>query len=119
MRRSVFAVGSLMAIAALAGCGGSSTGPNNNPHPANHVVSITNSGFTPDTVQSKVQDTVTWTSTEGVHAISFVAALSPDSLAPSGAIAQGASKWTVFLRSGTYTYIDDSIRTDTGVVVVQ
>lgn len=116
MQRRLFAVGTLVALAA---CGGSSTGPNDNPHPVNHAVTISNAGFSPETVQSKVQDTVTWTSTEGAHAISFVASLSPDSLAPSGAIAQGTSKWTVFLRTGSYTYVDDSIRADTGVVIVQ
>lgn len=116
MRRSLIAVASLVALAA---CGGSSTGPNPNPHPVNHTITISNSGFNPETVQSKVRDTVTWTSSEGTHAISFIASLSPDSLAPSGPIAQGSSKFTVFLRAGTYTYLDDSIRADTGVVVVQ
>ncbi len=116
MRRSLFAAGSLVALAA---CGGSSTGPNINPHPVNHAISISNTGFTPETTQSKVQDTVTWTSSEGSHAFSFIAALSPDSLAPSGAIAQGQSKFAVFIRAGTYTYLDDSIRADTGVVIVQ
>jgi len=108
------------ALIALAACGSSSnTGPNPNPHPVNHAVSISNAGFAPDTVNSAVGDTVTWTATDGFHAISFIASLSPDSLAGSGPIGTGQSKFTIFLKSGTYTYLDDSVRADTGVVIVQ
>jgi len=106
------------ALIALAACGSSSTGVNPNPHPVNHTVTISNSGFTPDTVTSAVGDTVTWTSSDGVHAISFIASLSPDSLASSGPIAMGQSKFTIFLKAGTYTYLDDSVVADTGVVQV-
>ena len=107
------------ALIALAACGSSSsTGVNPNPHPVNHSVTISNTGFTPDTVSSAVGDTVTWTSTDGVHAISFIAALSPDSLASSGPIAMGQKKFTIFLKAGTYTYLDDSVKADTGVVQV-
>lgn len=106
------------ALIALAACGSSSTGPNPNPHPVNHTVTISNSGFSPETVSSAVGDTVTWTSTDGVHAVSFIASLSPDSLAGSGPIAMGQSKFTIFLKAGTYTYLDDSVRADTGVVQV-
>lgn len=106
------------ALIALAACGGSSTGPNPNPHPVNHTITISNSGFSPDTVSSAIGDTVTWTSTDGVHAVSFIASLSPDSLASSGPIAMGQSKFTIFLKAGTYTYLDDSVRADTGVVQV-
>jgi len=83
-----------------------------------YTVTISNTGFTPDTVSSAVGDTVTWTSTDGVHAISFIAALSPDSLASSGPIAMGQAKFTIFLKAGTYTYLDDSVKADTGVVQV-
>ena len=108
------------ALVALAACGSSSsTGNNQNPHPVNHNVTITNSGFTPDTVNSAVGDTVTWTATDAVHAISFIASLSPDSLQGSGPIGVGQSKFTVFLKNGTYTYLDDSVKADTGVVIVQ
>ena len=107
------------ALIALAACGSSSsTGVNPNPHPVNHTVTISNTGFTPDTVSSAVGDTVTWTSTDGVHAISFIAALSPHSLASSGPIAMGQAKFTIFLKAGTYTYLDDSVKADTGVVQV-
>lgn len=118
--RMIAIVVSVGALAGLAACGSSSgTGVNPNPHPVNHAVSIMNSGFLPDTVNSAVGDTVTWTATDAVHAISFIAALSPDSLAGSGPIGVGQSKFTVFLKSGTYTYLDDSVRADTGVVIVQ
>lgn len=106
------------ALIALAACGSSSTGINPNPHPVNHTVIISNTGFSPDTVSSAVGDTVTWTSSDGVHAISFIASLSPDSLAGSGPIAMGQSKFTIFLKAGTYTYLDDSVTADTGVVQV-
>jgi plastocyanin len=121
MRSSLIAVVvSAGALIGLAACGSSSsTGVNPNPHPVNHTVTISNSGFTPQTVTSAVGDTVTWTSSDAVHAISFIAALSPDSLASSGPIAVGQSKFTIFLKTGTYTYLDDSVVADTGVVIVQ
>ena len=121
MRSRVIAVVvGIGAVIAMAACGSSSsTGVNPNPHPVNHVVTISNTAFTPDTVNSAVGDTVTWTSSEGVHAVSFIASLSPDSLASSGPIGVGQSKFTIFLKAGTYTYLDDSVRADTGFVVVQ
>ncbi|HEY7895441.1 MAG TPA: hypothetical protein VIC24_11125 [Gemmatimonadaceae bacterium] len=120
MRSSVIAVVvSAGALIGLAACGSSSsTGVNPNPHPVNHTVTISNSGFAPETVTSAIGDTVTWTSSDAVHAISFIAALSPDSLAGSGPIGIGQSKFTIFLKGGTYTYLDDSVRADTGVVIV-
>lgn len=121
MRSSVIAaLASAGVLIGLAACGSdSNTGPNPNPHPVNHTVTISNSGFAPETVTSAVGDTVTWTSSDAVHAISFIASLSPDSLASSGPIGVGQSKFTVFLKSGTYTYLDDSLVADTGVVIVQ
>lgn len=120
MRSRVIAVvASAGALIGLAACGSnSSTGVNPNPHPVNHLVTISNAGFAPETVTSAVGDTVTWTSSDAVHAISFIASLSPDSLAGSGPIGIGQKKFTIFLKGGTYTYLDDSVRADTGVVMV-
>jgi len=39
-------------------------------------------------------------------------------LASSGPIAMGQKKFTIFLKAGTYTYLDDSVKADTGVVQV-
>lgn len=111
----------LLAVAAatlLAGCGGSgsSTGPTT-PH-KNYVVTVTNAGFTPDTVNVGVQDTVTWNDTEGNHSVTFYGSLPANAIPSSGNLGPGSHAFTVFVQSGTFNYKDDS-SSATGVVVVK
>lgn len=119
MRRSLIVVAGTAALAGLAACGSSSTGPNSNPHPVNHDVQIQSTGFSPETVTVAVEDTVTWMNADDVvHAVIFTGALPPGANPSSGPIAPGAKKSTVFLRDSTYTY-RDSTTANTGAVVVQ
>lgn len=112
----------LLAVAAvitLLGCGGSdSTGPGGNTA-KNYTITVSNAGFTPDSVTVAAHDTVTWTVSEGVHSVTFNDVPSNANAIPSsGAVAAGHSVFTVFLTPGRYTFVDDSVNTNTGVVIV-
>ncbi|HEX6535282.1 MAG TPA: hypothetical protein VF041_11825 [Gemmatimonadaceae bacterium] len=111
----------LLAAAAVImclGCGSDSTGPKGNTQ-KNYLVTVSNAGFSPDTVHAAARDTVSFNVTEGVHAVTFYGTLPPNAAPSSGPVAAGSTVFTVFLTAGTYTFRDDSLDTHTGVIIVQ
>lgn len=112
----------LLAAAAVImclGCGSDkSTGTGGNTQ-KNYLVTVSNAGFTPDTVRAAPRDTVSFNVTEGVHAVTFFGTLPPNAAPSSGPVQAGSTVFTVFLSAGTYTYRDDSLSTNTGVIIVQ
>lgn len=107
------------AVIATIGCGGSSsTGPTPSTN-KNYTITVQNSGFTPDSVTVAAHDTVTWRVSEGTHAVTFFGTLPPHAAPSSGAVTAGNSVYTVFITPGRYTFRDDSLTANTGVVIVQ
>jgi len=105
----------LVAIA-LAACGGSSTGPT--PPVDTQTITVTNSGFSPETLSVVSNTKVIWHATEGTHVIRFVGSIPNGSDPNSSSFSAGTSVSTVFITLKTYTYIDSLIPADTGVVIV-
>jgi len=109
----------VLAIAFAAACGSDNgTGPN----PPDHFSSITvsDTGFAPDSLDVQLNTLVTWNVTSGIqhHVIRFVGASIPQGSTPSSELANGQSASTTFLKAGTYHY-DDSLHVDhTGLVYV-
>ena len=103
----------------LAACGGSSTGPT----PPAHFdsISITDNGFTPETLNVQTNTQVTWTVTSGAdsHVIKFTGADLPNGNPNSNTLTNGMSANTTFLQTGTYHYEDTLNVAHTGVVVVR
>jgi plastocyanin len=109
-----------MAAIAIAACGGSdSTGPKPPAHTAD--ISITNSGFTPETLPAQTNTLVTWTVTDGgdSHVIRFTGTVPSGSNPNSSTLTLNQKASTTFLQAGTYPY-EDTLHTEhTGVVIVQ
>jgi plastocyanin len=107
----------LVAIA-IGACGGSSTGPKPPAHTAD--ISITNSGFSPETLNAQTNTLVTWTVTSGddSHVIKFTGTVPSGGNPNSSTITLGQKASTTFLQSGTYNYVDTLHTEHTGVVIV-
>jgi plastocyanin len=109
-----------LAAIAIAACGGSdSTGPKQPAHTAD--ISITNSGFSPETLIAQTNTLVTWTVTSGddSHVIRFTGTVPSGSNPNSGTLTLNQTASTTFLQTGTYGY-EDTLHTEhTGVVIVQ
>jgi plastocyanin len=108
----------LVAIA-IAACGGDSTGPTPPAHTAD--IAITNSGFSPETLNAQLNTLVTWTVTSGddSHVIRFTGTVPSGSNPNSSTLTLNQTASTTFLQAGTYNY-EDTLHTEhTGVVIVQ
>lgn len=106
----------LVAIA-LAACGGDN-GTGIKPPVDTETITVTNSGFTPDTLAVISNTKVIWSATEGTHVIRFTGAIPNGSDPNSSTFSAGSSVNTTFLTLGTYTYIDSLIPGNAGVVIV-
>jgi plastocyanin len=107
----------LVAIA-LAACGGSSTGPTPPAH--NASISVTNSGFLPESLDVQTNTLVTWTVTAGdaSHVIRFTGSVPSGSNPNSSTLSIGQKASTTFLQSGTYHYEDSLDTSHQGLVYV-
>jgi len=104
---------------AIVACGGDSTGPKPPAHTAD--ISITNSGFSPETLNAQTNTLVTWTVTAGddSHVIRFTGSVPSGSNPNSNTLTLNQTASTTFLQAGTYPY-EDTLHTEhTGVVIVQ
>jgi len=82
---------------------------------ASNLVTITNAGFQPSTIQVKVGDTVTWANNDTAsHTVTSDTA----GLFDSGPIAQGATFKFTFSTAGTFTYHSTSDSGWTGTITV-
>jgi len=108
----------LVAIA-IGACGGDSTGPTPPAHTAD--ISVTNSGFSPETLNAQTNTRVTWTVTSGdaSHVIRFTGNIPSGSNPNSSTISLGQKVSTTFLQVGTYNYEDSLETSHTGVIIVQ
>ena len=108
----------LLAIAFAAACGSDSTGPKQPDHRAS--ISITNSGFSPETLNAQTNTLVTWTVTSGdnAHVIRFTGNVPSGGNPNSGTLTTGQSAATTFLQTGTFNYVDTLHTEHTGVVIV-
>jgi plastocyanin len=109
----------LAAIAFAAACGGSdSTGPTPPAHTA--TISITNSGFAPESLDAQTNTLVTWTVTSGddSHVIKFTGTVPSGGNPNSSTLVIGQSASTTFLQTGTYHYVDTLHTEHTGLVFV-
>ena len=100
-----------LAALAIAACGGSdSTGPKPPAHTAS--ISITDSGFDPESLDVQLNTLVTWHVTGGTmhHVIRFTGSIPSGSNPNSSDLSSGQSASTTFLQAGTYHY-DDSLHT--------
>jgi plastocyanin len=109
-----------LAAIAIAACGGSdSTGHKPPAHTAD--ISITNSGFSPETLNAQTNTLVTWTVTSGdnSHVIRFTGTVPAGGDPNSSTLTIGQKASTTFLQAGTYNYEDTLDTSHTGVVIVQ
>jgi plastocyanin len=108
-----------LAAIAIAACGGSSTGPKPPAHTA--AISVTNSGFSPETLSAQTNTLVTWTVTSGnnPHVIRFTGSVPQGGNPNSSTLTLGQKASTTFLQTGTYSYEDSLDTSHKGVVVVQ
>jgi plastocyanin len=109
----------LVAIA-LAACGGDST---TGPKPPAHFsdISVTDAGFSPETLNVQTNTQVTWTVTSGSqsHVLKFTGEDLPNGNPNSNVITNGQTATTTFIQTGTYHY-DDTLHVEhTGVIIVQ
>ena len=105
-----------MVAIALAACGGSTT---TSPPPVDtQTVTVTNSGFTPETLSVVRNTRVIWMSIEGSHVIRFTGNVPSGSNPNSTTFSAGSSVNTIFLVTGTFTYADSLNLANTGVIVV-
>ena len=103
---------------AIAACGSDSTAPK----PAHTAdISITNDGFTPETLLAQTNTLVTWTVTSGddSHVIRFTGSIPQGGNPNSGTLTLNQKASTTFLQTGTFTYEDSLHTSHTGVVIVQ
>jgi plastocyanin len=110
-----------LAAIAIAACGGDSTGPTQQPPAHTADISITNSGFSPETLNAQTNTLVTWTVTSGgdSHVIRFTGTVPSGSNPNSSTLTLNQTASTTFLQTGTYNY-EDTLHTEhTGVVIVQ
>ena len=105
----------LVAIA-LAACGGSSTGIT--PPVDTQTITVTDAGFTPETLSVISNTKVIWQSTQGSHVVRFTDSIPSGSNPNSSKFGTGQSVNTVFLKLGTYGYEDTLNVGNTGVVIV-
>lgn len=106
----------LVAIA-VAACGGSSpTGVK--PPVDTQTITVTNSGFSPETLSVISNTKVIWQSTEGNHVIRFTGTIPNGSNPNSSMFGAGSSVNTVFITVGTYTYADSLNMGNTGAIIV-
>ena len=109
-----------LAAIAIAACGGSdSTGPKEPPHTAD--ISITNDGFSPETLNAQTNTLVTWTVTSGddSHVIRFTGTVPSGSNPNSNTLTLNQTASTTFLQPGTYDYVDTLHTEHTGAIIVQ
>jgi plastocyanin len=109
-----------LAAIAIGACGGSdSTGPKPPAHTAD--ISVTNSGFAPETLIAQTNTLVTWTVTSGddSHVIKFTGTVPSGGNPNSSTITLGQKASTTFLQTGTFGYVDTLHTEHTGVVIVQ
>ncbi|MDB4910998.1 MAG: Copper binding protein plastocyanin/azurin family [Gemmatimonadetes bacterium] len=99
----------LVAIA-IAACGGSSTGPNPPAHTA--TINVTDTGFSPESLDVQLNTLVTWSVTGGSmhHVVRFTGNVPSGGNPNSSDLTAGHSASTTFLQAGTYHY-DDSLHT--------
>jgi plastocyanin len=107
----------LAAVALAAACGGDS-GTNVPPPVATEVFTVTNSGFSPETLNVVSNTRVIWRVTEGTHVISFTGQVPAGGNPNSRTLTAVDSVSTIFLQTGTYTFRDSLNATHTGVVIV-
>ena len=109
-----------LAAIAIAACGGSdTTGPKPPAHTAD--VSITNTGFNPETLFVQTNTLVTWTVTDGgdSHVIRFTGDVPQGSNPNSSTLTLNQTASTTFLQAGSFTY-EDTLHTEhTGAIIVQ
>lgn len=108
----------LVAVA-LAACGGSSTGPK--PPVDTQTITVTNSGFAPESLSVVSNTKVIWQATEGTHVVRFTGSVPSGSNPNSPTFGVGQSVQsvnTIFLQLGTYTYEDTLNTALTGKIVV-
>lgn len=108
----------MLALVMLAGCGGtsSSSGTDSASDSSTRAatVKITGSGFSPDSVEIKVGESVTWTNdTYDTHSV-----VTPGRI-NSGLLANGESYTKELDKAGTYEYNCQQHPDETGEVVVQ
>jgi len=116
MRRLLVAV---VVVALTAGCGSDSTGPQF-PNAKRVTATVTQAGFSPDTVHLNIGDTLVFTAGDDHHSVSFYGSNLPAGCcASSGNLNSGqTSSPLVFLKSGNLQFRDDSIPADTGWAVI-
>lgn len=104
---------------ALAACGGDNgTGPKPPDHLAS--ISITNSGFDPESLDAQTNTLVTWTVTSGgdSHVLKFTGIVPSGGNPNSSTLTLGDKASTTFLQTGTYHYVDTLHTEHTGLVYV-
>jgi plastocyanin len=117
MRRLFVAVA---VVALAAGCGSDSTGPQF-PNAKRVTATVTQAGFSPDTVHLNVGDTLVFTAGDDHHSVSFFGSnLPPGCCTSSGNLNTGeTSTPLVFQKAGNLQFRDDSIPADTGLAMIQ
>jgi plastocyanin len=108
-----------LAAIAVAACGSDSTGPTPPAHTAD--ISVTNSGFAPETLNAQTNTLVTWTVTSGddPHVIRFTGSVPQGGNPNSSTLTLGQKASTTFLQTGTFHYEDSLDTSHQGVVIVQ
>jgi plastocyanin len=101
---------------ALGACGGSSTGIK--PPVDTQTITVSNTGFLPDSLYVVSNTKVIWQATDGPHVITFTGTVPSGSNPNSSTFGAGQNVNTIFLQLGTYTYKDSLNATHTGKVVV-
>ncbi len=111
----------VVAVLAVVGAGIIFLGQNKQASSQTNSVTLTSSGFTPQSIMVKAGTTVTWTNNSGATA-TVDSANHPIHLAYSplnlGNFASGETLSLVFDRPGTYKYHNHLNASQTGVVVV-
>jgi plastocyanin len=84
-------------------------------------ISVTNSGFSPETLNAQTNTLVTWTVTSGddSHVIRFTGSVPQGGNPNSSTLTVGQKASTTFLQTGTFNYVDTLHTEHTGVVIVQ
>ena len=106
----------LVAIAFVAACGGSSTGLK--PPAATQTISVSNGGFSPETLSVIVNTQVIWQATEGTHVITFTGSVPSGSNPNSSTFGTGQNVQARFVMIGSYTYKDSLSASHTGLITV-
>lgn len=118
---SVKVILGLAAILVVAGAGIMFSGQNKQAGSQTNSITLTSSGFTPQSITVKAGTTVTWTNNGGATA-TINSANHPSHLVyPSlnlGSFASGETLSMAFDRPGTYKYHNHLNASQTGVVVV-